>query len=771
MTAAQPFCPRLPQNGHVDPSFTIDTHLFVELGELLVARDATALAELVKNSYDADATLVHIEAEGIDAAGQGSIWVKDNGAGMTPEEFRDGFLRIAGRTKRVEPRRSKRFNRRFTGEKGVGRLAAQKLAHELRVTTVARAGVNGKSLDQLEASIDWDAIDSLETLQQVSSSGAIKLLAGPAESSAETGTVIELRKVRHAWTAQDRAAFIAEVEAIEAPRVLREGLSRSVVHSKLLFDSALVRDSRKGDSGLKVTFGGDLVEVEDYWQRLAQSATWVVEIEAKKGVRDVHVAIAPTLAGIEEHPHVTGSNHEFPHPNPSIGPFFQARILCREGQWPRPIKSVDALRQAVGIRVFLEGFRVPPYGAPGNDWLGLDADYTARGRVLRGLGTLRDLPPSKDEGLITLPNNAYYGGVFLTADGAPYLRTLVNREGFVADPSFPDLVQMVRVGIDILTRTRARYSLKEREERRRKRSSPSDVGLGAALSDSLGRATSLARDARSHLSQGDVAAASTSLRAATAEIDMVSKLSRELISQANIVRVLASVGTQMAAFIHETNGLLHTASTVEDVLLRLQDREGLDSRTRSDLASAARSTVELRERLEREASYLVDVVGADARRRRMRLSFSNRFDAAARFFGGYVNSHKIEIENAIPESIVSPLMFPAELTTVFSNLLSNAVKASEDGGRIRASGHTATDQSVIRIENSGREVDLGSSEEWFEPYASDSTSLDSTLGQGMGLGLTITRAILAEYGATVRFTKPESGFATAVELYFKQSAQ
>ena len=25
----------------------------------------------------------------------------------------------------------------------------------------------------------------------------------------------------------------------------------------------------------------------------------------------------------------------------------------------------------------MEGFRVPPYGEPGNDWLGLDADYTA----------------------------------------------------------------------------------------------------------------------------------------------------------------------------------------------------------------------------------------------------------------------------------------------------------------------------------------------------------------------------------------------------------
>lgn len=41
-------------------AFTVDTKLFQELGELLVAREATALVELVKNAYDADATAVTV---------------------------------------------------------------------------------------------------------------------------------------------------------------------------------------------------------------------------------------------------------------------------------------------------------------------------------------------------------------------------------------------------------------------------------------------------------------------------------------------------------------------------------------------------------------------------------------------------------------------------------------------------------------------------------------------------------------------------------------
>ncbi len=34
-------------------TFSVDTHVFRELGELLVGRDSTALLELIKNAYDA----------------------------------------------------------------------------------------------------------------------------------------------------------------------------------------------------------------------------------------------------------------------------------------------------------------------------------------------------------------------------------------------------------------------------------------------------------------------------------------------------------------------------------------------------------------------------------------------------------------------------------------------------------------------------------------------------------------------------------------------
>ena len=99
------------------PKFTVDTHLFSELGALLVGRDSTALNELVKNAYDADASTVTVLGEQLATAG-GSIAVVDDGIGMTAGAFEEGFLRIASRVKTLGERKSRRFSAGTLAEKG-----------------------------------------------------------------------------------------------------------------------------------------------------------------------------------------------------------------------------------------------------------------------------------------------------------------------------------------------------------------------------------------------------------------------------------------------------------------------------------------------------------------------------------------------------------------------------------------------------------------------------------------------------------------------------
>ena len=73
--------------------FSVDSSLLFQLGEQLVTRSSIALAELVKNAYDADATKATIMMKHVEQLG-GTIVVEDNGHGMTFEEMQDSWMRI-----------------------------------------------------------------------------------------------------------------------------------------------------------------------------------------------------------------------------------------------------------------------------------------------------------------------------------------------------------------------------------------------------------------------------------------------------------------------------------------------------------------------------------------------------------------------------------------------------------------------------------------------------------------------------------------------------
>lgn len=208
------------------------------------------------------------------------------------------------------------------------------------------------------------------------------------------------------------------------------------------------------------------------------------------------------------------------------------------------------------------------------------------------------------------------------------------------------------------------------------------------------------------------------------------------------------------------------AEGVEAALERLYREPDLPRGSRQSIAKVQKLVADLRRALERHASYLLDVVTPDARRRRRRMRFHDRFEAAVRLVQGTADRLQIGIENEIPENLESLPMFPAELTTVFSNLLTNAVKAAGRNGRIKAEGSATREEVTITIENSGRRVKVSEGERWFKPFESTTTTVDPVLGQGMGLGLPITRNMLEQYGAEISFVEPSRDFATAVRLTF-----
>lgn len=90
-----------------------------------------AIREMVSNAYDADATEVNITID----LKKDFIEIRDNGNGMTPDEF-GFFLRIAGQ-KRDQRRISSVFSRRQIGQFGIGFLAIFPFGMEIEIESTA----------------------------------------------------------------------------------------------------------------------------------------------------------------------------------------------------------------------------------------------------------------------------------------------------------------------------------------------------------------------------------------------------------------------------------------------------------------------------------------------------------------------------------------------------------------------------------------------------------------------------------------------------------
>jgi len=116
-----------------------------KLGVKLYDRVSAVIAELIANSYDADATRVTISAPmgellaekhaGVLMDKGYKIEVVDNGSGMTPEEVNEFYL-VVGAERRNDPRRgnvSKKFKRKVMGRKGVGKLAPLGICERIEV--------------------------------------------------------------------------------------------------------------------------------------------------------------------------------------------------------------------------------------------------------------------------------------------------------------------------------------------------------------------------------------------------------------------------------------------------------------------------------------------------------------------------------------------------------------------------------------------------------------------------------------------------------------
>ncbi len=160
-----------------------DPKTIEHLGVKMYATLPPALAELISNAYDADASHVFVdffEQNGTPKA----ITVTDDGGGMSSADIQNKFL-VIGRNRRKDDgdAPSPKFNRLPTGKKGLGKLALFGLAKKVTVDTTKDGFRNRFALD-------WDVL--------LQAQGVYNPLADLVDKKVEkaSGTVIQLSELK-----------------------------------------------------------------------------------------------------------------------------------------------------------------------------------------------------------------------------------------------------------------------------------------------------------------------------------------------------------------------------------------------------------------------------------------------------------------------------------------------------------------------------------------------------------------------------------------------
>jgi signal transduction histidine kinase len=712
-------------------NFTVDAALLRELGERLVGKPHIALAELVKNSYDADATEVTIRFN------KGTISVIDNGDGMSPREFKNFWLRI-GTTHKQKNFKTQR-NRQVTGSKGVGRLSVQFLGD--RVEIVSRSKLADR---EFSASVDWTGARQAGDLVEAGAEIRIAQNKTLIDSRYEHGTVVTISSLKKVWYESDLQDLAKELWFLKPPPDLLE--SQNAYEIPDVFDVTL--------DG--VTEGAQGAFTDQMNQALEN---WIAVIEGKLesgregGVNEVKV----TFRDGDVHPATYRTVSR------SLDKArFKIYIFKLSGKQTGGIQ-VGAAREYFkkfgGVHIYDNSFRLPFYGGDEQDWLQLEIAHSHR------LNRSYLLPASLQvqSGLNDLPTNSrIFGIVHISTsheriaagsdeiDKGRYLNVQVTRDRLIDNDAFEELQHSVRWAMDF-------YAMRSYERRQRAIASnrlemPDTEEKVSVIRQELFQ---ISLKAPPELAQKIDAVSSQFEELEALEAQRSSAFEEERV----LLAALATTGMAAIAMEHE----MHKELTIlNDIRRRLNEggsvlSEPLFLQTLNSWAERTANARKLFSPLMHESD------------REKRNSYSGKKLIAKIVDNSEVLLRGVRIINAVPDDIRLPSATLAAWNAVFQNVLINAVNAmlEVEQRSIRCSGETGGFGSAIYVSDTGAGVRVKDSDDLFKPFIRrlEIPEERKALGMGgMGIGLTIVKMVADSVGCSVRFVTPHAGYKTTFKI-------
>lgn len=724
--------------------FSVDAGIINRLGKELVGKAETAISELIKNAYDAEASYAHLIYKNATKAG-GTIEIEDDGNGMTYDELINGFMRISSSDKLHHPV-SPRYKRKKAGKKGIGRFAAQRLGKQLIIITQTE-----KDALAIKATINWDdyVIDS--DINEVT--GKIEYI----EKERACGTTLIINQLYDSWS--DNA--ILRAYRYTEDLLIPEPLSRERVEW----------DKERQDPGFKASFYRDIVsentiivdedtvfydhalavidgfidtEGHGFWRfssnKLGVSATEYKRIGKEREDETSHYLYARSI-------HF--KTYYFIYERSLIpGPLFTY------------VKKLGT--EMGGLKLYRNGFRVTPYGEKNNDWLGLDESMRRKTY------------------LFPHQNQSFFGFVEIDDASTDLFEETSSREGLIENEALSEIENFVYRAITTACQEVAALRNRKQTANQKdwEKKSPNQKMQEALteFSDLIGKDKeegdkSSSNDGQREEQRRRYERVYEKMREGQAEQE---EQTEKLQDKINMLRVLAGLGLAIGEFIHEIKyyfpgfsaeieelkrllisnpGALERIETLESNLMAMKSYTTFFGRTISNNAQRVLEPVNLKEEIK---------------------SFENVISRDCNKAGIVIEDNRSDVNVLMAEMKTVP-MHKSEWASIFFNLYTNSKKAikksnNSGNGKIRIECFENDNNLILDFSDNGCGVSPSIREHIFEAFVTTTSaagqgSPDEEAYTGTGLGLSILYDMISSYGGLIYLAEtPREGYVTTFRI-------
>lgn len=749
--------------------YKISSRATILLGRESVSKVDGAIIELIKNTYDADASICficfNIEND--------EIYILDNGTGMTKEVIEECWMTIGTDNKKQKYKSQKKRIR--SGEKGIGRFALDRLGNKCEMYTANKVDgrlilwVNdwrkfeqeGKMLDDIEADFNYlncnfkdiipkeilNSIDNLNSKRDVNNK--VKL---------ESGTLLKISGLRDQWNEKSINNITNSMGFLLPPS---EQKDYTLCIQKNLKDSYEVIEnevSQEYDYKLNAKFDGENFHIilnrnEFDLNRIPKKIFEMEEFKKypyrfedfKKGVFEYDYTISQlTLNKDEKYINEIKKIGKFEFnyifmklslKDDSNETFFYKEISNKRKIW---------LENHGGIKIYRDNFLVRPYGDPESDsydWLGIDARRAQNPASI-----------SHKSGKWRVRNRQSQGTLLISRLDNECILDKSSREGIIENKYFKLLKDIILNIISVFEKDRAYIgrTMKNYSDIVNKKQKIKEVGKNIAkdILDEKKKSNSLDKGSK--------------VKILAETVKYFEEEREELITEIKLLRSLATNGLITTSIVHDLKGinavLINRVESI-DKAIKINN-EMLISRNLSDLE---KNDIFLKSWI----TVITNQVKRD-KRKRVKKDFYETIREIIEVMDPILSQKKIHVKLESDKKEVLKRIFISDFESIIYNLIINSIESFEK---------SKVKERIINIEiKTEKEIILnykdngnGLSDIFKDPYDIfnfGTTSKFDNEGKviGTGLGMYIVASTVREYNAKFKITEYENGFGMEIRF-------